>query len=304
MRRGYYDFAAISAELDRLQTHIAALRGERLREDMEAMQRCLYVFGRNHVHLSKHVARFTQSLTEAPEVSSNYVDELVRLLHNFLTSITTYIDSQRVVMRHRWPEANGLSQFELGEYTEQRRRVFETGQAEFMTRLRNYCTHFSVLVPNLSTAITFGGGKLQQSNNLNLDRDALLRWSDWGGPATAFLQRQGEHIDFAPIVESFIASTQLFFEWFWRRISEQSSELIDERNAMVTEVRLWWEEYQPPLEWDLKSDVPLPLGRGKRERALKRIDRYQHGFRGFRLIDVGPSGIARVGDTDWDAPFG
>ncbi len=304
MRRGYNDLAEIVAELDRLQSHIAKLAGERLREDMEALQRCLYVFGRNHVDLSEHISHFTQSSTEAPEVSNTCVDELVRLLHNFLTSITTYIDSQRVVMRHRWPTAEGHSQFELGEYTKQRRSVFETGQAEFITRLRNYCTHYSVLVPNLRTAITFGDGiDVQRSNHLNLDRDALLRWDGWGAPAEEFLRKQNEQIDFPPIVDSFIGSTQRFFHWFWNRINELSTDLIDERNARVTEVRLWWEEYQPSSDWELRNDEPTPLGRSRRERALQRRKRYEHGFRGYRLIDVDPNGIANVGDTDWKAPF-
>jgi hypothetical protein len=296
------DYEALFAELKRREDYLTALPGERLREDMEAMKRSLYTFGRNEVELSSHIADFLKSSTQAPDVDNHYLDELVRRLHNFLTSITTYIESQRVVMRHRWPTKAGLSEFEAGEYTDEPRKVFETGEAEFMTKLRNYCTHYNIPVPGLTTTIAWDkSAGFQHTNMLQLDRSALLRWNNWGASATAFLDAQADQFDFAPIIASYIKSTQAFFAWFWTQISEQSAALIADRNAKVTEVRLWWEENEPQSEWVMSaSGLPIPSRSMRRGRALRTAQRYRHGTQGFRVVTGDASGVIDVGITDWE----
>lgn len=295
------DYEAIQEELERREIHLTALPGERLRVDMEALQRGLYIFGRNQIELSKHIARFVKSQTDAPNVTSEYLNELVRLLHNFLTSVSSYVDSQRVVMRHRWGSKE--SEFEKGEYIDQRLAVFGKGEAEFMTKLRNYCTHYSVPVPGLSTTFSWERDtEVQQRNRLLLKRDVLLLWDRWGVPARAFLQDQEPEFDFEPIVNRYTDSTRAFFVWFWRRISELSADLIEERNMKATEVRLWHEECRPPYEWGMSENgIPAPMTSFRRDRASRRIARYLHGTQGFRTITVGLDGSTQVGSTDWQA---
>ncbi|MDX1889299.1 hypothetical protein [Mycolicibacterium sp. 050158] len=295
------DYEAFFAELERRNAYMLALPGERLREDMEAMKRCLYTFGRNEVELSSHVDKFVHSETQAPDVDGVYVDELVRLLHNFLTSVTTYIDSQRVVMRHRWPTKDGPSEFEASVYTPKRRDIFETGEAEFMTKLRNYCTHYSIPVPGLSTSISWDESRhVQQANKLQLDRDALLRWTGWDGPATKFLEAQPEQFDFPPIIASYVKATQAFFGWFWDAISRHSAALVEDRNFKAAEIRLWIEEYEPPTPLLAGTTDLVNTGGGvQRLRAERRARRYAHGTQGFRISTVDASGNIVVGSTDW-----
>jgi hypothetical protein len=78
------------------RTTFEALPGYRLKLDLKALNRCSYTFGRNAEELSRHVGQFLLSRTTlARELSDEYVNELVRLLHNYLTSITTLIDAER-----------------------------------------------------------------------------------------------------------------------------------------------------------------------------------------------------------------
>jgi hypothetical protein len=78
-----------TAEIDRRKTHLEALPGYRLKVDLEALNRCSYTFGRNAQELSNHIGRFLRSqTTSAQELSDEHVDELVRLLHHYLTSVT------------------------------------------------------------------------------------------------------------------------------------------------------------------------------------------------------------------------
>ncbi|WP_078321954.1 hypothetical protein [Mycobacteroides chelonae] len=295
------DYEALQEELERRETHLTALLGERLRVDMEALKRGLHIFGRNQIELSKHIARFVESQTDAPNVTSEYLNELVRLLHNFITSVYSYVESTRVVMRHRW--GSNDSEFERGECSEQRLAVFGKGEAEFMTDLRHYCTHYNVPVPGLSTTFTWARNtEVQQHNRLLLKRDVLLRSKRWTGSARAFLEDQEPEFDFEPIVNRYTESTRAFFVWFWRRIAELSVELTEERNAKATEVRLWIEECRPPYEWVMSENgIPAPMTSLRRDRASRRIARYLHGTQGFRIITAGLDGNTQIGSTDWQA---
>ena len=97
-------------------------------------------------------------------------------------------------MRHRWPTTRGnagkcseykrplpstddLSEFEAKDYSEKLAEVFETGERTFMSKLRNYCTHYSIPLPQLTRTWNFEPGVGSAIvNTLQLDRDKLLRW--------------------------------------------------------------------------------------------------------------------------------
>ncbi|MFL0295156.1 hypothetical protein ACJH6J_29640 [Mycobacterium sp. SMC-18] len=194
--------------MDMRKAHLEALPGFQLKEDLEALQRCLHVFSRNAADLAGHVSQFLTSPQIAKEISEEYVNELVRLLHNYLTSVTSVIDSQRVVMRHRWPTKGSspgicgecrrplpmeenLSEFESKVYASKLAEAFETGEGVFMTKLRNYCTHYSIPVPELATTLSWGQGMpgTARVNTLQLDRDKLLRWGGWTAAGKAYLKR-------------------------------------------------------------------------------------------------------------------
>jgi hypothetical protein len=194
------------------------------------------------------------------------------------------------------------SKFEANDYTGQLQKVFQTGEAEFMTKLRNCCTHYSIPVPGLGTTMGWEQGSgLYRVNTLQLDRDALLRWDGWGASAKAYLRNQTPRFDFAPIIERYMASARVFFQWFWEEVNKRSTERIKELNAKAMEVKLWWDENNLQPDWLLKGDgVPPPGWSGRRERAKRRIARYRHGTQGFRVSVINAEGVIDLGMTDWD----
>jgi hypothetical protein len=294
----------VAAEMERRTAYLEALPGARLKEDLDALNRCSYTFGRNAQELADHIGKFLQSSLSAQEVSDDYVNELVRLLHNYLTSVTSMIDAQRVVMRHRWPTpGRGQSEFETQDYAAKLRDTFETGEAEFMQKLRNYCTHYSIPVPGLGTKMSWHqGGPVTVVNTLQLDRDGLLRWDEWRAAAKTYLRNQPQRFDFAPIVERYMASARVFFEWFWDEVNRRSAEIRDELEAKGVEVQLWWDENNLNPDWLYKGDGMRPPGwSGRRERAKRRIARYRNGTQGFRVSVIDSEGIVELGATDWDA---
>jgi hypothetical protein len=293
-----------TVEFERRKNYLEALPGYRLKVDLEALNRCSYTFGRNAEELAGHVGQFLLSQTTlARELSNEYVNELVRLLHNYLTSVTSLIDAQRVVMRHRWPSPRKgeQSEFETTHYAAQLKATFESGEAEFMQKLRNYCTHYSIPVPGLGTSMSWqAGGPVVRVNTLQLDRDELLRWDEWRAAATAYLRAQSPRFDFAPIIERYMAGVRVFYQWFWEQVNARSAYLTTELDAKATEVQFWYDEHNLRPDWLFKGDGVQPSDwNGRRERAMRRLARFQHGTQGFRVSVVDGSGSIELGSTDW-----
>ncbi len=96
-------------------TELQAMPGFRLNTDLQALGRAGHVMYRNAEELSKHATGYLTGRRFSQEVDDEFENELVRFLHNYLTSVTSLIDSQRVVMRHCWGKD---SEFENGAYTE------------------------------------------------------------------------------------------------------------------------------------------------------------------------------------------
>jgi hypothetical protein len=308
-----------TAEVNRRIAHLEALTAFQLKEDLEALRRCLYTFTTNANELATHIGEFLISHHLARDVPEHYVDELVRRLHNYLTSVSSLVDSQRVVMRHRWPTTRGnagkcpackrsmpstddVSEFEAKDYSEKLAAVFEGGERMFMSKLRNYCTHYSIPLPQLTTTWTFERGVGSAVvNTLQLDRNKLLRWNGWGGQAKDFLSRQAELFDLAPIVERYVKAANKFAEWFWVEINDRSADLRDELNTKSTELSLWHDENVAPPDWIERGERQAPPGwNGKRWKLGLRKDRYAVGTRGFRLWAVGAAGVVVLQkDDDW-----
>jgi hypothetical protein len=230
----------LSIEIDKRKVQLMAMPGFQLKLDLEALGRAGHVMYKNAEELSHHATQFLTGRRFSRDMDDEFEKELVRFLHNYLTSVYSLIEAQRVVMRHCWGDG---SEFEAGEYTDHRKASFGTGEAEFMTELRNYCTHRSIPLPGIST--TFSGGRGRPSmltNRLTLDRDALLKWKKWTGPAKAYLRAKEEHFDLGPVIESYVNTAAAFFNWFVEEINTRNAEIKTEYTEAAEAYVKWYEE--------------------------------------------------------------
>ncbi|QNJ96274.1 hypothetical protein HZU40_22380 [Mycolicibacterium fluoranthenivorans] len=230
---------------------------------------------RNASEMSRHATEYlTGRHGFSQDIGDEFEKELVRYLHNYLTSVYSLIEAQRVVMRHCWGKG---SEFELGEYTERRKASFETGEAEFMTELRNYCTHRSIPLPGIST--TFSGGIGRPNlliNRLTLDRDKLLDWNGWTAPAKAYLRAKDEQFDLGPVIESYVNTASAFFNWFVQRINELNEDIKNEYQTAAMEYVKWYEEAMGMnTEGYRRLFGPPPSRTGTGNRAERRGQRQQ-----------------------------
>jgi hypothetical protein len=223
---------------------------------------------RNAEELSHHATQFLTGRRFSRDMDDEFEMELVRFLHNYLTSVYSLIEAQRVVMRHCW--GNG-SEFEKGEYTDHRKASFETGEAEFMTELRNYCTHRSIPLPGIST--TFSGGRGRPTllvNRLTLDRDALLTWKKWTAPAKAYLRAKEPQFDLRPVIESYVIIASAFFNWFVDEINKRNAEIKTEYMNAAEALKKWYEAETGMNTEGFRKLFPPPSGGGRSQRRGQR----------------------------------
>jgi hypothetical protein len=79
-------------------------------------------------------------------------------------------------------------------------------------------------------------------NRLTLDRDALLKWKKWTGPAKKYLRAKEEHFDLGPVIESYVNTAAAFFNWFVEEVNKRNPEIktayMEAADAYVS----WYEE--------------------------------------------------------------
>jgi hypothetical protein len=264
-----------TVEFERRKAELLAMPGFALKLDLEGLARAGRVLYRNASELQLHSGLFLHGGRHVYDMTDEYEDELVRFLHNYLTAVTSLIDAQRVVMRHQW---GSKSDFETETYATKLAETFETGEAAFMTNLRNYCTHRAIPVPGMGTTLTGEQGRPPRFvNELTLDRDALLIWDGWNAQAKAYLRAKGPQFDLLPVIESYMTAAATFFNWFTVEINHRCSSIINEYLTAATALKEWYEQetglthefrYGPPRRAPHPTVVPTTTAaRAQRRRA-------------------------------------
>ncbi|WP_071286998.1 hypothetical protein, partial [Mycolicibacterium llatzerense] len=293
-------------EMKARESYLESLPGAQFKDDIRAMNFCSYTMSHNGVALETHVRQFMGAPILQEELSDDFENELVRLLHNFLASVTSLIDAQRVVMRHRWPDEGQTPKFAQTEYRHALAKYFRPGESEFVVKLRNYCTHRSIVSPGLETTISWEqGGPMMHRNTLTLTRNDLLEWDSWGAAARSYLEGQNESFELAPIVERYTGAARDFYQWFWDEMHRHYAVEQAEYLAKGKEYALWrlendnrpewWQQGpKPPPEW-----LADPAGMSRRQRARRRLERYEFGTHHFNAQAIDANGVILWAEDDW-----
>jgi hypothetical protein len=98
----------LSIEIDKRKAELMAMPGFQLKLDLDALGRAGHVMYKNAEELSHHATQFLTGRRFSRDVDDEFEKELVRFLHNYLTSVYSLIEAQRVVMRHCWGDGVGV----------------------------------------------------------------------------------------------------------------------------------------------------------------------------------------------------
>jgi hypothetical protein len=91
-------------EIDRRESHLAALPGKLFYDWFESLKRATQVFNGNTVELQRHLTQFVGTMMHVHELPHDFDVEANRLLHNYVAAMATLRDIQRSIHRQLWPE--------------------------------------------------------------------------------------------------------------------------------------------------------------------------------------------------------
>jgi hypothetical protein len=132
-------------EIDMRESHLAALPGKVYSEWLDSLNRASEVFGGNSIELERHLTRFVGTPTHVNDLPEGFDVEANRLLHNYLASLATLRDVQRMVHHKLWPDRHAPDNendkrtvWEVKVWEPKRDRVFGDDAIKFLCRSRDF----------------------------------------------------------------------------------------------------------------------------------------------------------------------
>ena len=134
---------------------------------------------------------------ENAEGFERFLDEVDRLLHNYVTAVCTLRDHTRNVWGAHEPSAALIQ----AEYRERITETFGTPQAQFVQRLRNHTVHDRLPIARGHLSWTRDTGAVR--SRVILDLEHLRRAVGWTAPARQYLEAASGDIDLLDLVDSY-----------------------------------------------------------------------------------------------------
>ncbi|GAC86332.1 hypothetical protein GP2_101_00010, partial [Gordonia paraffinivorans NBRC 108238] len=137
-------------------------------------------------------------------------------------------------------------------------------------------------------------------NTVALKRSELDKFTKWSSASKRFLKSQDGDVDFLPLLEKYSQRAREFFQWFWEQIQEAVRIEVEEYYLKRSEFGYWLAEEQAKPDFEEgHGGNPIP-GTLRRNRAKAHAERCEFGTTGWGGITVDSSGVAVVGESDWD----
>lgn len=174
------------------------------------------------------IVAFRREYTE----SSNQIHrEANRLVHNYLCSVSTFVDHSRNFMNEKYYD----TQFYNDYISEIQKRFNSSEIARFVKDLRNYITHKGLPDSSMQLNMTPTGepatDKGVPSNVISgiyYGKERFVEWDGWSSPAKRFLSNCTDKITIREIFEPHIKLISDFDEWFLTRFRQHHRVDFDE----------------------------------------------------------------------------
>ena len=204
-------------ELMAMRAGLRQLPGWSVRAQIHGFDRSLRVFAGNADELTRFLresqepaAVFRLWADDNREAFERFLDEVDRLLHNFVAAAMSLRDHVRPLRRELLPEdeADNLAR-------ECQARIDEdftnAPLAHFVLGLRNVMLHDRI--PIATGQLSGGYGKPDESRVV-LHRSDLLKPQKWSRPAKRYIDAAGDNIGVGDVVTDYRAVVDGFHAWF------------------------------------------------------------------------------------------
>lgn len=225
---------------DEIEAHLTSLPGYRLNNLLAGILRSKNIVDKNHRELDNHLQQFDGPV-EDPDFTNwtlrhrkaLYLEELFRLLHNFLASCGSLIDHHRIIVNMIEKEYRNIPNYN----SEKEKRFVNDPLVQFIKDFRNFLLHYGLPSASMRSQLSAEG----VSGTVLLVRKDLLRWKGWNSKAKEFLCSQGTELNLRRVTSSYFEKLSSFYKWFESEYS-----------------RTFWKELN---EWNIKQQA-ICLDRG------------------------------------------
>jgi hypothetical protein len=134
--------------------------------------------------------------------------EVVRLLQNFVASVSALVDHSRGLYSRLYETERTFT-----EYPEEvRKRFVENPLVQFVHNLRNYCLHYRT--PRVGTTMTLVDVQNEVfKRHITLGTEDLAEF-EWNAAAHKFLEGAGEEVDIRSVLRDYHLEIEGFYKWF------------------------------------------------------------------------------------------
>jgi hypothetical protein len=244
------------ATLDELLAAKAALRdlpGWKVAAEVQGLNRSRGVFVGN----VRELGRFLRSPEEPHELLQlwdmqnregfdRYLEEVDRLLHNFVAASMSLRDHSRRLKNKLLPEdpADDLA----AEYNQRVRDAFdEAPLARFVQDLRNFSLHRRI--PITTGTLSVDARRNEWNSTIVLHPEDLLRWSGWTARAKAFIEASEGEIAIEDVARDYTDRVLAFHNWFRKALLARHDEDLQELRRTSEEVaRRFREAFGEPFD--------------------------------------------------------
>lgn len=202
-----------------MEVEIADSKGYMLIQAIENFDISRRLLDRNYEYLKKHIQTFEGSITNLDFVLwvrrhsvTIFMEETLRLLHNFVAACLSLVDHSRVFFKKMDEKSMPLSQYQ----EEVTRRFSKDPLTQFVVGLRQYIQHYRL--PSISTVRHL---LKSDADRVLLDKHDLLAFSKWNASAKEFIHTQPDKIYLLDVLEGYHNKIMEFHCWLreeWNRI--------------------------------------------------------------------------------------
>jgi hypothetical protein len=227
------DPSEVLEELKAARTEVAQSQGAFLSDELAGVARSYWLFQGNAREFAAFLGRFDTDATARVELWAlknrkgfdAFLDEVDRLLHNYLAAASTLRNHTRRLWQQHPPADPAL----IAEYEERMKDAFaESPLVQFVQGLRNYATHSQLPVARGRLTWTPDAG---DHSTVELSKSKLLESDRWNTAAKEFLDSAAEQIDLRILVSAYTAVVEEFNEWFTRAFVTGHRPAFDDLNA-------------------------------------------------------------------------
>src|SRR5215217_7120632 len=201
-----------------LSEQIKATEGHRIQAKIRGLMSSYYVFESNYRWLVRALDYFGRKEVfmevwreDNRAKLESFIDEVTRLLHNFLAGAKSLVDHTRVFKDKMYKG----HRFKKVYQDKIDRDLKDAPIVCFVQDLRNYVLHKQLPIASATLSFKGGGGTLTEfDSTVKLDVNELREWDRWKPESRAYLDSLDDNVQIRDVAETYETAIRSFYQWF------------------------------------------------------------------------------------------